>query len=119
MIKKNHQWLHLTNKTIKQTDEMYSFLYNLTFDKTTSGTLCLYIFNYNSYFYMVGRLKIYNSNIPRESIIAEREAVYLNKSAEQKFYALLHLNHISVKMNGGKPLKIPQGKGLVIRKPSI
>lgn len=67
----------------------------------------------------MGRLKIYDTDIPRESIVAERESVYLNSSAEQKFYALLHLNRISIKMNGGKPLKIPQGKGLVIRKTSI
>lgn len=68
---------------------------------------------------MMGRLKIYSSDVSRESIVAEREAVYLNSSAEQKFYALLRLNHISVKMNGGNPLKQPQGKGLVIRKPNI
>lgn len=66
----------------------------------------------------MGSLKIYNANIPRETILAEREAVYLNRSAEQKFYALLNLNRISVQMNGGKPLKKPQGKGIIISKSS-
>jgi hypothetical protein len=66
----------------------------------------------------MGSLKLYNSNIPRTSIIAEREQLYLNRSAEQSFYALLNLNYISVQMNGGRPLKIPQGKGIIIRKPN-
>ena len=64
----------------------------------------------------MGRLKIYDQNISRESIVAEREAAYLNRSAEQKFQALLNLNRISVQMNGGNPLKEPQGKGIIIRK---
>lgn len=64
----------------------------------------------------MGRLKIYDTDVPRESIVAEREAIYLSKSAEQKFYVLLHLNSISRKLHGGKPLKYPQGKGIVIRK---
>lgn len=56
-------------------------------------------------------------NIPRESILAEREERYLNRSAAQKFFALLKLNRISVQMNGGEPLKKPQGKGIIISKP--
>lgn len=67
----------------------------------------------------MGRLKIYSTDIPRESIVAEREAIYLNRSSEQKFFALLSLNRISVQMNGGNPLKKPQGLGLIISKPSI
>lgn len=67
----------------------------------------------------MGRLKLYSSDIPRDSIVAEREAIYLNRSAEQKFYALLNLNRISVQMNGGNPLKTPQGKGIIIRKSNI
>jgi hypothetical protein len=66
----------------------------------------------------MGRLKIYDISIPRESILAERESVYLNKSAEQKIYTLLQLNRTAVQLNGGKPLKQPQGKGLLIRKPN-
>lgn len=67
----------------------------------------------------MGRLKIYDNDIPRETIVAEREAVYLNKSAEQKIHALLQLNYVAVQLNGGKPLKQPQGKGILIRKPKV
>ena len=66
----------------------------------------------------MGRLKIYTNDIPRENIVAEREALYLSKSIEQKIYALLQLNHVAVQLNGGKPLKQPQGKGIFIRKVS-
>lgn len=66
----------------------------------------------------MGRLKIYDISIPRESILAERETLYLSKSAEQKIFTLLQLNRTAVQLNGGKPLKQPQGKGLLIRKPS-
>ncbi|WP_461787699.1 hypothetical protein [Pedobacter sp.] len=66
----------------------------------------------------MGRLKIYDISIPRESILAERESLYLRKSAEQKIFTLLQLNRTAVQLNGGKPLKQPQGKGLLIRKPS-
>lgn len=64
----------------------------------------------------MGKLKLYDTSIPRELIAQERESVYLSRSPEQRFFSVLHLNHISVTMNGGKPLKSPQGKGLVIRK---
>lgn len=67
----------------------------------------------------MGRLKIYDINIPRESIVAEREQIYLNRSAEQKFFSLLKLNRISVQMNGGEPLKKPQGKGMIISRPNV
>ena len=67
----------------------------------------------------MGRLKIYDQNTSRESILAEREAVYLSRSAEQKFYALINRNRIAVQLNGGNPLKKPQGKGIVIRRPSV
>ena len=64
----------------------------------------------------MGKLKLYDTSIPRELIAQERESVYLSRSPEQRFFSVLHLKHISVTMNGGKPLKSPQGKGLVIRK---
>lgn len=64
----------------------------------------------------MGRLKLYDTNISRATIIAEREYAYLNRSSEQKFHSLLNLNSISVQMNGGNPLKKPQGLGIVIRK---
>ena len=67
----------------------------------------------------MGSLKLYDTNISRASIVAEREYAYLNRSSEQKNLALLNLNRISVQMNGGNPLKKPQGLGLIIRKPNI
>ncbi|MBB6238765.1 hypothetical protein HDC90_003411 [Pedobacter sp. AK013] len=67
----------------------------------------------------MGKLKLYDINTPRETIVEERDGVYLSRSPEQRFFGVLELNHISVTMNGGKPLKSPQGKGLVICKPAI
>ncbi|WP_426329611.1 hypothetical protein [Pedobacter sp. R-06] len=67
----------------------------------------------------MGKLKLYDINTPRETIVEERDAIYLSRTPEQRFFSVLLLNNISVTMNGGKPLKSPQGKGLVIRKPSI
>jgi len=67
----------------------------------------------------MGKLKLYDINTPRETIVEERDAVYLSRTPEQRFFGVLQLNHISVTMNGGQPLKSPQGKGLVIRKPAI
>jgi len=67
----------------------------------------------------MGKLKLYDVNTPREIIVEERDAVYLSRTPEQRFFNVLQLNYISVTMNGGKPFKSPQGKGLVIRKPAI
>ncbi|GGI25964.1 hypothetical protein [Pedobacter mendelii] len=67
----------------------------------------------------MGKLTLYDISIPRETIIEARENLYLNRTPEQRFFNVLQLNHISVIMNGGKPLKSPQGKGIVIRKPSL
>ena len=67
----------------------------------------------------MGKLKLYDTSIPRETIVGERESAYLSRNPQQRFSSILLLNRISVAMNGGKPLKSPQGKGLVIRKPSI
>jgi len=70
-------------------------------------------------FNMKWELKLYDINTPREIIVEERDAVYLSRIPEQRFFGVLQLNYISVTMNGGKPLKSSQGKGLVIRKPTI
>ncbi|WP_293307151.1 hypothetical protein [Pedobacter sp. UBA5917] len=64
----------------------------------------------------MGKLKLYDINIPRETIVEERESFYLSRTPGQRFFGVLQLNQISVMMNGGQPLKTPQGKGLVIRK---
>lgn len=62
----------------------------------------------------MGKLKLYDTSTPRLQIVAEREAEYLSKSPEEKFRQLLSLIRLSIKLNGGQPLKEPQGKGLVI-----
>ncbi|MCX2430434.1 hypothetical protein [Pedobacter sp. GR22-10] len=67
----------------------------------------------------MGKLILYDISTSREIIAEERESVYLSHTPEQRFLSVLHLNHISMVMNGGRPLKSPQGKGLVIRKPAI
>ena len=67
----------------------------------------------------MGKLKLYDTSIPRELIVGERESVCLSRNPEQRFFSILKLNQISIIMNGCKPLKSPQGKGLVIRKPAI
>lgn len=67
----------------------------------------------------MGKLTLYDITIPREAIVEERESVYLSRNSEQRFFSILQLNRISVAMNGGRPLKSPQGKGIVIRKSNI
>ena len=67
----------------------------------------------------MGKLTLYDITIPREAIAEERENVYLKHTPEQRFFGVLQLNHISVAMNGGQPLKMPQGKGIIIRKPNL
>lgn len=67
----------------------------------------------------MGKLNLYDLSIPRKTIVEERENVYLSRNPEQRFFGILKLNQISVTMNGGKPLKSTQGKGIVIRKPNL
>ncbi|QPH40263.1 hypothetical protein [Pedobacter endophyticus] len=53
----------------------------------------------------MGKLTFYDTDIPHESIVKERDRVYLNRTARQRFFSLLELNRIAVMMNGGRPLK--------------
>ena len=62
----------------------------------------------------MGKVKLYDTSIPRSQIVAEREAEYVSQSPANKLNRLFALIRLSVKMNGGKPLKVPQGKGLII-----
>ena len=64
----------------------------------------------------MGRLKIYDQSKTKEEIQVEREQEFLNLRPSEKFFRLLKLNKLAVTMNGGKPLKVPQGKGLIIKK---
>jgi len=64
-------------------------------------------------------LKIYDSDIKKEEIERSREVKFLSLSAEERLLELFKLNRLAVVMNGGKPLKIPKGKGIVISKSNI
>ena len=46
----------------------------------------------------------------------ERSRRFVSLSTTDKLNELFALIDLSVKLNGGKPLKTPQGKGLVLRK---
>ena len=46
----------------------------------------------------------------------ERSKRFVSLSTTDKLNELFALIDLSVKLNGGKPLKVPQGKGLVLRK---
>lgn len=50
-------------------------------------------------------------------IEAERQGRFANLSTTEKLNELFALIDMAVKLNGWKPLKEPQGKGLLIRKP--
>jgi len=65
----------------------------------------------------MGTLRLHDLSTPKEEIIKEREQRFLIISSAEKFHALLHLNKVAVKLNGGQPLKKPQGKGIIISKP--
>ena len=46
----------------------------------------------------------------------ERSKRFVSLSTTEKLNELFALIDLSVKLNGGKPLKVPQGKGLVLKK---
>jgi len=64
----------------------------------------------------MGRLKIYHSEDDTEEIKRNREVKFLSLSGQERFFELVKLNKLAVLMNGGKPLKVPQGIGIVIRR---
>lgn len=62
----------------------------------------------------MSKLKIHDSRLSREEIENQRLKAQLLRSPEQRILDLFALNAIAVKFNGGKPLKQPQGKGIII-----
>ncbi|MBU6157421.1 MAG: hypothetical protein KGP35_00185 [Bacteroidetes bacterium] len=50
-------------------------------------------------------------NIQKERILRQRA-----KTPEQRFYELLRLNELALKLSGRKFLREPQGKGIVLVK---
>ena len=51
-----------------------------------------------------------------ESQDYERATRFMNLDTTSKLNELFALIDLSVKLNGGKPLKTPQGKGLILKK---
>jgi hypothetical protein len=68
---------------------------------------------------MMAKLKLYDTSIPSEQVVRERDAAYLALSSKEKFLQLLALIRLSISLNGGRPLKQPQGKGPVISRNKI
>ncbi|XZF13993.1 hypothetical protein ACTHGU_19615 [Chitinophagaceae bacterium MMS25-I14] len=62
----------------------------------------------------MGKVRLYDTNIPRETILQERTERYNSLSVADKLNELFTLINLTRKMSGGKPLKEPQGKGLVL-----
>jgi hypothetical protein len=64
----------------------------------------------------MGKLILHDNPDP-DALEQERAARYRDLPFADKLKELFALIDLAVKMNGGKPIKEPQGKGLVIRKP--
>lgn len=64
----------------------------------------------------MGRLTI-RQHPHLDQIEQERRQRFMKLSTMEKLNELFALIDLSVKLNGGKPLKEPQGLGLVIKKP--
>ncbi len=58
-----------------------------------------------------------HENPDPEKQALERALAFNALSDTDKIKRLLTINALAVKLNGGKPLKQPQGKGIIIRKP--
>lgn len=65
----------------------------------------------------MGKLTI-RQHTDLEQIERERRQRFMKLSTMEKLNELFALIDLSVKLNGGKPLKEPQGLGLVIKKPT-
>jgi hypothetical protein len=50
-------------------------------------------------------------NIQKERILRQRA-----KTSQQRFYELLRLNQLALKLSGRQFLRAPQGKGIVLKK---
>ncbi|MFN9977774.1 MAG: hypothetical protein ACK58T_48490 [Phycisphaerae bacterium] len=52
-------------------------------------------------------------NIQKERILRQRA-----KTPQQRFYELIRLNQLAIKLSGRKYLREPQGEGVVLKKKS-
>ncbi len=64
----------------------------------------------------MSRLRLHDLNKSREEIELERNLLFAALSGTEKLRRLLLLMNAARKLNGGKPLKEPQGKGFIIKK---
>lgn len=64
----------------------------------------------------MGRVVIHTEPDP-EKLALERAQAFLKAPLEEKLKRLFALIDLSVKLNNNMPLKTPQGKGIVIKKP--
>jgi hypothetical protein len=64
------------------------------------------------------RLHIHDLSKSREEIALERSLRFAALDGTEKFRQWLTLMNVARKINGGKPLKAPQGKGYVFKKPA-
>ena len=65
---------------------------------------------------MNATLRIHDLSKSREELELERMMAFAALSCEEKIRRTLVLMNVARKFNGGKPLKEPQGKGIIIRK---
>lgn len=66
------------------------------------------------YICVMSRLKLHDTTLSSGEIIHLREQKYLQLSPAEKLNTLFNLIAVSKKLNGNKPLKQPQGKGIII-----
>ena len=65
----------------------------------------------------MGKIIIHTNPNPEQQDL-ERHLRFAQLPLSEKLNQLFALIDLTVKMNGGKPLKEPQGKGIVLRKKS-
>jgi len=63
----------------------------------------------------MGKVILHNNPDPERNN-CDRSRRFQQLSTEEKLTALFNLNALAVAFNGGKPIKVPQGKGMVISK---
>lgn len=65
---------------------------------------------------IMAKLILHNTSLPAGQLARERALRFLQLSPQEKLTELFALIRLSVAMNGGQPLKQPQGKGLIIQR---
>jgi hypothetical protein len=66
----------------------------------------------------MAKLILHDPSLSSEQLLWERQQRFLQLSPQEKWAELMALIRVSIMMNGGHPLKQPQGKGIVIQRRS-